>query len=208
MATTKRRRDGDGPPPSLPRSPPTPATWGPPLWDLLFTVVFRCSAAKLPLLAPAMEDLQPSLPCPHCRRSYAEFRARVPFPRPGDDAAEWRLKIAAWLWTCKDNVNRKLNKPFVPFKQVQAKYAAFRSLTSDWTLLDLADIMFEQATEGEARRRVARFVARMADAGAGPVFEPAIAERVARVVEATRDDAGLREAVASVATWLDLPARA
>ena len=80
--------------------------WGPPLWQLLFSVAWnapRCAFERLCELV--FELVPPLLPCQHCRESYpskqrAATRRCATLSAPRD--------VFAWLWFLKDEVNKSL----------------------------------------------------------------------------------------------------
>lgn len=107
------------------RTPIDPYVWGPPLWDILFSFAYRVPVDRVPHLLTLLDALRSLLPCKYCRVSYAEFCARLPPVglRRGED-------VAQWLWTCKDTVNRKLEKPYVAYASVRLRYTTYQSCTS------------------------------------------------------------------------------
>lgn len=107
------------------RTPIDPYVWGPPLWDILFSFAYRVPAGKVSHLLSLLDTLRSLLPCKYCRDSYAAFFARLPPVglRSGED-------VAQWLWTCKDAVNRKLEKPYVAYASVRLRYTTYQSCTS------------------------------------------------------------------------------
>ena len=220
----------------------TSSTWGPPLWDALFSVA--CRTRRPDAMAGALRLLDAALPCGACQASCREFATRSPVPAlapapaaapaaaapaapaaaaaaasagSAGSAADAHAKLARdrdalarWLWACKDNVNRKLGKPHVPYAAVRAKYTHFRALTSDAALLDLACTLvlyapsWPTAPHATTTPAAVAFVCALAEAGRGVVFEEALCDRLCEVIGDaqamhTRDAA--LEGLRGVAAW-------
>lgn len=119
-----------------------PDVWGPPLWDLLFTLCFKCpdDQACREDLKHVFHLLEKVIPCPHCRRSYVVYRKEVkPASAIRPDVPH---SAAMWLWTIHDMVNQKLGKVCVTFEKLTKKHASFFSITNDFVVLDLFCIVF------------------------------------------------------------------
>lgn len=111
--------------------------WGPIMWDILFCAAFESKlgtfthsqVVDLLCLLPSI------LPCPSCRASCEEFCKHLPPAAiPDGDASQW-------LWTMKDTVNQKLNRPQRNYDDVKRRYAAFGLLQRDATVLTLCVIV-------------------------------------------------------------------
>lgn len=119
-----------------------PDVWGPPLWDLLFTVAFQSrDRARVVTLFGLLEKV---IPCRACRRSYAQClqchaMSHIREGRP--DSA------AIWLWTIHDMVNQKLGKTAISFEKVKKRHMAFSRLTHDLLVVDLLTAMTLVGTE-------------------------------------------------------------
>lgn len=113
-----------------------PNVWGPPLWDTLFTLCFRCPSSALPDLLTLFSLLDKTIPCQHCRRSYAMYRKQV---RPTTTIVQKDVPDAAamWLWTIHDMVNQKLGKICISFDKLKQRHNAMTTLTNDLTVVDL-----------------------------------------------------------------------
>jgi len=209
----------------------TSSTWGPPLWDALFSVA--CRTRRPDAMAGAQRLLDAALPCGACQASCREFATRSPVPAlapaapaapaaaaaagAAGSAADAHAKLARdrdalarWLWACKDNVNRKLGKPHVSYAAVRAKYTHFRALTSDAALLDLACTLvlyapsWPTAPHATTTPAAVAFVCALAEAGRGVVFEDALCDRLCEVVgdaQAMRTRDAALEGLRGVAAW-------
>ena len=112
-----------------------PNVWGPPLWDLLFTLAFRSADVKN--IAELFRLLEKVIPCQHCRRSYAVMmnQHKLTLITDAQDSA------AVWLWTVHDMVNQKLGKVAINFEVLKKKHKSFLALTSDLLVVDLLGMM-------------------------------------------------------------------
>lgn len=138
--------------------------WGGPMWDLLFTLAFRideaCHPDALTDFRELCMDLEHALPCATCKESYGKFLKRVPptFAKKSD--------VTKWLWTVKDMVNQKLNKAYVPYATVRDRYAHYRSLVSDTTVLELV-LLCLQHNDVASAPRIVSFAKRVGRLGRG-----------------------------------------
>lgn len=126
-------------------APPTdvmqmdPNVWGPPLWDTLFTLCFKCPPSTLSDVLTLFSLLEKVIPCQHCRRSYTMYRKQV---RPSTTIkSEVPHSAAMWLWTIHDMVNQKLGKICINFDKLLQRHGAMTMLTNDMTVIDLYCIM-------------------------------------------------------------------
>lgn len=116
-----------------------PNVWGPPFWDLLFTLAFKLPPdAKRSIFRDLFRDLERVLPCQHCRRSYVMYRQQV---APLTSLKDPALRPAEWLWTIHDMVNQALGKICISFEKLEARHASFTCLTTPFTAIDLFCIM-------------------------------------------------------------------
>ena len=136
-----------------------PNVWGPPLWDLLFTLSFK-STAKATAFQSLFALLDKVIPCQHCRRSYVVYRKEVrptTYIRQGVDHA-----AAQWLWTIHDMVNQKLGKICISYEALKKRHASTTLLTNDFLLVDLLAMM-QRAVPNEHVYEFARIVIPMTE---------------------------------------------
>lgn len=110
--------------------------WGPPLWDMLFTLAFRCRTEDVDHLKRILALLKEALPCYYCRQSYQKFYKRFP-----PENLKTPSEVTQWLWTTKDMVNQKLRKPYRPYAEIKLRYTVFQHLTSFSIILDLLGLI-------------------------------------------------------------------
>lgn len=115
-----------------------PNAWGPPLWDMLFTLAFRVPPDGVPRLVDLFVLLKRVIPCQHCRRSYNIYIEQV---KPSSIRAHKADSAAMWLWTIHDMVNQKLGKIAINFEAVKKRHLTFSPLTSDLMMVDLLGLM-------------------------------------------------------------------
>ena len=116
-----------------------PNVWGPPMWDMLFTLAFKTPQTEVEKLQTIFALLEKVIPCQHCRRSYTLYRKQV---RPTISIRSGEIDSAAmWLWTIHDMVNQKLGKICIDFDKLKKRHLTFSQLTNDWSMLDLFCIM-------------------------------------------------------------------
>lgn len=109
-----------------------PNVWGPPMWDLLFTLCFKCDAPMCSeTLVGLLDALEVVLPCPDCRKSYIKHRQMMQSTSSRD------LSIAKWLWKIHDMVNAKLGKICISFEKLEARHKSMTCLTNDFAIVDL-----------------------------------------------------------------------
>lgn len=134
------------------------------MWDMLFVLAFRMDETRGPEaladFSQLCRDLEHALPCDACKQSYGKFLARVP------PSFEKRSDVSKWLWTVKDMVNQKLNRPYVPYATVRDKYARFRTLVGDSTPLELV-LLCMQHNDASVAPRIACFAQRIGRLGRG-----------------------------------------
>ena len=90
--------------------------WGPGGWVFLHTITFnypekidesnKDHVSKRRYTKELMENLQHTLPCKYCRRSFKKFLKRLPI----DDHLEGRAKLTYWLYQIHNMVNEKLRR--------------------------------------------------------------------------------------------------
>lgn len=118
--------------------------WGPSLWTLLFTIVFKTHDTTQ--VRRILEELQHVIPCRVCRKSYTSFL--MLHPLPVNDQCE---SLCKWLWQCKDMVNQKLGQPYRSYPDVKKRYQVFHTHTSIFAILDLCVIMSANVSDNAAR---------------------------------------------------------
>lgn len=124
-----------------------PNVWGPPLWDLLFTLAFRSPLANREVLIELFSMLEKVIPCQHCRRSYTVYAKQVrPITKSQPESA------ALWLWTVHDMVNQKLGKIAIDFEKLQKRHQSFTLLTNDLVAVDLLALMLLVIKKDHVRR--------------------------------------------------------
>lgn len=106
-----------------------PNVWGPPLWDLLFTVSFRIGEEEVADFTRLTRLMEYLLPCPSCRRSYTLFRKQI-------SSANLSRSPSEWLWTIHDMVNQKLGKVCISYPALRKRHSIMTLLTSDMLALD------------------------------------------------------------------------
>ncbi len=116
-----------------------PNVWGPPLWDMLFTLAFKCDkkcAIDMQHIAYLLEKI---MPCSHCRRSYILYKKQL---KPTTVITpEHPNSAALWLWSIHDMVNQKLGKICISFEKLQKRHAAITSITHDLLIFDIFVIL-------------------------------------------------------------------
>ena len=129
-----------------------PHVWGPPLWDLLFTLAFSAPASHLSAIMDLFACLEHVLPCAECRRSYAAYRKQT---LPLMTLRTSSVTAAEWLWTIHDMVNQKLDKPSFSYDRVVFKHRQMRCLAHPLSALGLLRLM--AATPSSSNLHLARF---------------------------------------------------
>lgn len=115
-----------------------PNVWGPPLWDLMFTLAFRLPHKDVAIVIDLFAQLEKVLPCQSCRRSYAVFRKQL---SPLTSLRMDNTKAALWLWTIHDMVNQKLDKSAISYDALKTKHKYITSLAHPMSALDILHIM-------------------------------------------------------------------
>jgi len=92
---------------------PTPAVWGPVLWEVLHGLGFRSGKGpeytaidekrEVIWLIKHLEDI---IPCRECRTHITAFKKREGFNNSG---------VGPWIWQLHESVNERLGKVSVPF---------------------------------------------------------------------------------------------
>lgn len=104
--------------------------WGPGAWNFLHAISFNYPDQ------PSEKDkqdhitlfthLQNILPCPTCRDEYAKMLSQFPVK----DAVHSKEALTRWLVDIHNRVNKRLNKPHMPFDQVKERYESMRGKCS------------------------------------------------------------------------------
>lgn len=118
-----------------------PNVWGPPLWDMLFSISFHAPAESYPDLQHIFVLLEKVMPCSHCRRSYSMYRKQL---KPTTCIRKTDPSSAPiWLWTIHDMVNQKLGKICISFDKLQKRHGSISMLTNDLIVCDVFSIISE-----------------------------------------------------------------
>lgn len=136
-----------------------PHVWGPPLWDLLFTIAFNAPVSKSSAVANLLAQLEHVLPCVECRQTYSAYRKKM---RPLLSLHAHKMKASEWLWTMHDMVNQKLGKPLVSYDKVVQKHLHMGCLANSLSTIGLLCLMSKTASS----LHLARFVCTLADLSA------------------------------------------
>jgi len=115
----------------------TASTWGPPLWDVLFSVAFHHEPENEADVKELFTLLLPVLPCKSCQKSYKQILKTNSLQK----ATTKDQGLAKWLWTSKDMVNQKLGKQYCSFPDVRERYTYFVPLTSENIVKRIIKIM-------------------------------------------------------------------
>lgn len=110
-----------------------PNVWGPPFWDLLFTLCFKCSSDCMPDFQNLFIGLETVLPCPHCRRSYISHKKAL---RPESLIQDETHSAAHWLWKIHDMVNAKLGKIAISFDKLEKRHKSMSLISHDLQIVD------------------------------------------------------------------------
>lgn len=137
--------------------PMDPNVWGPPLWDLMFSLCFKC--AQNPQTTSDLQHLflllEKVMPCSHCRRSYALYRKQV---KPTTVIrAEVPNSAAMWLWTIHDMVNQKLGKICISYEKLEKRHRCITVITHDLLVMDIF-VMVALSVKKSHRNHVVEFV--------------------------------------------------
>lgn len=140
-----------------PRPGMDPNVWGPPMWDLLFTLCFKCDAPTCSeTLIGVLDALEVILPCPDCRRSYKKHRQML------QSTSSQEMPIAKWLWKIHDMVNAKLGKICISFERLEARHKSMTCLTNDFAIVDLFAIASMSADASATRDAFAKVLGLLA----------------------------------------------
>lgn len=100
-----------------------PNYWGPALWTTLHTMSFNYPEQPTEEEKAQYRDffhaLKYVLPCGECRRHYANGIEKT---YPLEPALKNRDTLSRWLVDFHNVVNKRLNKPIVPYDSVKEKY--------------------------------------------------------------------------------------
>ena len=101
--------------------------WGNQAWDFLHAVTFNYpdspTAEQMRDHREFFELVARVLPCETCRR---HFREELHEKRPVVDWLASRDQLSRWLCDVHNDVNRRTNKPIIPYTAVKAKFDAMR----------------------------------------------------------------------------------
>jgi hypothetical protein len=123
-----------------------PVLWGPPLWQAMFACAWGCADLDA-LRALLLRQLPQLLPCAECRDHWARHRSRVT-RRAGGEPRD-RVHAFRWLWYLKDEVNRTLERPSLPLRDLTDRYALHGGTVDDVALGDALVLVALSARRGE-----------------------------------------------------------
>ena len=134
-----------------------PNVWGPPLWDLLFTIAFKShsTAENVSDLQHLFILLEKVMPCSHCRRSYAMYRKEVKpttVIRVNDPNS-----AAVWLWTIHDMVNQKLGKICISYDRLERRHRSTAFIAHDLLVVDILTIV-ALSVKAQSRHHAISFI--------------------------------------------------
>ena len=108
--------------------------WGPLFWDILTDMAIRMDQpnhVSSKLCLDIWTTLRLMLPCKWCRQSYRKFIREDPPHAP----------YTKWLWTLKNKVNAKLEKPALEWEKFQRRCHVYSSFSTPGTWWDLYFIL-------------------------------------------------------------------
>ena len=114
-----------------------PNVWGPPLWDFLFTLIFKASGCTEQEHLLLFSTLEKVIPCQACRRDYSVHKAMLKEKNVCVGKENPSRSAAIWLWTMHDIINQKLGKICISFDQLKERHRLFYCLTNEFTAIDI-----------------------------------------------------------------------
>lgn len=171
-----------------------PVVWGPPLWDLLFSVAFHHPEGCDDALYDLFTSLMFTLPCKDCQKSYAKILTRKAPLQRECRKDEYHAK---WLWSVKDMVNQKLHKAYVGYSDVRKRYTMFRTLTNESAAIRLVKIMYDNADD-DCKVHVATFAYNLSIVSV-KLFDSACCEQL-RLLRSSNITS---ENIARLVRWID-----
>lgn len=137
--------------PEEPTHAPTmdPDIWGGALWDVLFTIAFKCRPERRADAQTLLADLESVLPCATCRQHYVTTLRRKPLGVADEK------DIGLWLYAVRSRVNRRLGRPSPSFDVIRRRFAAFTCPVADTTAAELCVLLVAgSASQSTAWRTV------------------------------------------------------
>ena len=105
---------------------PQNGTWGPELWMVLHSAAERIGSKRLSSIpieemriwSTILSSLRYTLPCPQCKKHYADYYSTHPIPRLD------KKTMRDWLYKLHQEVNKQQNKDMsFTVEQVEEKYS-------------------------------------------------------------------------------------
>ena len=104
------------------------AFWGPHAWEFLHSVTFDYPEEPTDKdkkeYAEFFHSIKNVLPCVWCRKHYKEGIEEI---MPIEPHLVSRDELTRWLVDFHNSVNKRLNKPLMPYKAVYEKYESLRA---------------------------------------------------------------------------------
>ena len=111
-----------------------PTVWGPLMWDVAFEVARHADAEPAFKLFKAMSSF---LPCSYCRESYRKYMDML--------RGHSGLSAVEWLWTIRDMVHQKHNKPTLSLEQLEKRAQVSAHPVAPVAVFDLLILLFGAA---------------------------------------------------------------
>lgn len=111
-----------------------PTVWGPLMWDVAFEVARHAHREPAFELFRAMSSF---LPCSYCRESYRKYMDML--------REHSGLSAVEWLWTVRDMVHQKLNKPTLSLEQLEKRAQVSPHPVAPVAVFDLLILLFGAA---------------------------------------------------------------
>ena len=104
--------------------------WGPCAWKFLHAITFRYAETAPTIdertaMYNLLSSLQLVLPCTKCRKHFGDYLsdATTGIANPDSQHLSSRAAVSAWMVGLHNDVNRRLQKPVIPFDNVKQDYA-------------------------------------------------------------------------------------
>lgn len=148
--------------------------WGPLFWNLLTDMAIRMDGAshshssltgvKYSAIWYALRDI---LPCKYCRQSYRKFVNEDPPTK----------SYIKWLWTLRNKVNLKLEKPLFEWDKFQRRchvYSSFSSLDMWWDIHFIMALNYDPVKKRKAYAQWFKLIPLMTSVLPYPTFDKLI----------------------------------
>ena len=132
-----------------------PEIWGPVVWNLLFSIVFKCSNESISDIKLMVKLMEKVIPCTKCRKSYIQHRQRLDKKYDLSSVHAWQL----WMFDLKNMVNKSLNRNYTPtmFEVVVNRYKVYDHTVHDLNLADTMVCIALYAKDNECEEECATF---------------------------------------------------